>query len=475
MHRLLVALLSAFDAVIAAAAALAVALAALTLLWVFGIGQPDWGALWPAAASIWQLGNLVPLQITLPDTYLVQTGIPAEAGSFTLSLAPLAFAAFTAIFAARSGARGAGATAWITGVLCGSLVFAVIAAGVALTSQNAIARPALWQAVLFPALLHGAAALVGAVVAAWRDGDDGVIDRLHDRVDAWRGEWGAVPGLAVRGAVAALAGLIGIAALVLAVSFIGRGGEIIALYEAAHVDGLGATLLTVGELMYLPTLLVWALSWVAGPGFALGPGTAVSPAGTQLGVVPGIPILGAIPESMSPWLLLVLLLPIGVGALAGWIVRSRLVAQRRRPTLLTTPEQEHESVGPRVVLTVAIAALTGGAAALLAAVASGSMGPGRLAVVGPSPGPVALAVGLEVLVGAGILLLSPRRAGDAMLASPRDPEVAAEPARAAQDEPARVEPAIPKDVSGDDVTAPIDPIDPSALGAGRPVPLPPID
>ena len=37
----------------------------------------------------------------------------------------------------------------------------------------------------------------------------------------------------------------------------------------------------------------------------------------------------------------------------------------------------------------------------------GSFGPGRLAAMGPTPGPVALAVGLEVLLGAGILLLSP--------------------------------------------------------------------
>ena len=41
-------------------------------------------------------------------------------------------------------------------------------------------------------------------------------------------------------------------------------------------------------------------------------------------------------------------------------------------------------------------------------IASGSLGPGRLAQVGPEPGPVALAVGIEVLVGASILLLSPR-------------------------------------------------------------------
>jgi len=512
MHRLLVALLSAFDAVIATAAALATALAALTLLWAFGIGHSDWGALWPAAASIWQLGNLVPLHVTLPDAYLVQAGVAADAASFTLSLAPLAFATFTVIFGARSGARAAGATSWVTGVLSGAVAYTAIAAGVALTTRNAIAQPVLWQAILFPALLHAAAALVGAIATAWRDGDDGIVDRVHDAVDAWRGDWAAVPGLAIRGAGAALAGLVGLGALVLAVALFARGGEVMALYEAGQVDALGATLVTLGELLYLPTLVVWGLSWVAGPGFALGPGTAVSPSGTQLGVVPGIPILGAIPASLSPWLLLVLLLPVGVGAIAGWIVRSRLLSGRpasargpaapsgawgtdASPGAMSEHRADHEPVGPRVVLTVAIAVLSGAGAALLAVAASGSMGPGRLAVVGPAAGPLALAVGLEVLVGAGILLLSPRRATDggrsARDAAPASAAASSpfDPLEGSQGERSREDAAETRGSrwGGDaaerraggqedaDATAPIAPIDPTTLGAGRPTRLPPLD
>ncbi len=68
-----------------------------------------------------------------------------------------------------------------------------------------------------------------------------------------------------------------------------------------------------------------------------------------------------------------------------------------------------DPIGARAVIALGIAALSGAGAALLSWLASGSIGPGRLAEVGPEPGPVALAVGLEVLVGAAILLLSPRR------------------------------------------------------------------
>ena len=141
MHRLIVAILAAVDAAIAVAVGVAATLAPVTLLWVFGLGvTADWGALWPASAVIWQFGNLVPLAVTIPAEYVAATGIDPDAASFTLSLAPLAFATFTAIFAARSGVSASQADAWITGVVVGSAPFAALATLVALTSSNGVAR-----------------------------------------------------------------------------------------------------------------------------------------------------------------------------------------------------------------------------------------------------------------------------------------------------------------------------------------------
>lgn len=437
MHRLIVFVLAAVDALIAAAVGLAVTLAPLTLLWVLaGGGAADWGLLWPAAATVWQLGHLVPLDISLPGEYLAVTGIDEAAASFTLSLAPLAFAAFTAVFAARSGRRSSQAGAWITGVLTGSALFTVIAALVALTSPLEVADVELWKAILFPALIFVLPALLGAVVTEWSEAGEGALARLRDRIEAAGGGWGEVPALVARGTAVVVAGLVGVAALLTAVALFARGGEVIALFESAHVDALGATILTLGQLAYLPTLVVWAMSFIAGPGFLLGAGTAVAPAGTQVGVLPGIPVLGAVPETLSPWLLLLALLPVAIGVFAGWIARSRLV---HAPTPLEAPvdlgsaadrsaipgallggldddgadgiEGESDGFGPRAVIVLGIAVAAGAAAGLLAALASGSLGPGTLATVGPEPGPVALAVGLEVAVGAGILLLSPRRRG----------------------------------------------------------------
>ncbi|WP_350226558.1 cell division protein PerM [Microbacterium suwonense] len=211
------------------------------------------------------------------------------------------------------------------------------------------------------------------------------------------GDWAPVPAESLRGAAVVTVALTGAAAVGVAVMTMLRGGEVIALFEAARVDVLGASMLTLAHLMYLPTLVVWSASWLAGPGFALGTGTAVSPAGTELGVVPGIPVLGLVPENSSMWMLVAVLVPIACGALAGWMVRSRLVWGRTGTGLW-----------PRAAITAGISVVSAGVAALAAVLASGSIGPGRLADAGPAVGPFALAVGIEVLIGCGILLLTPR-------------------------------------------------------------------
>ena len=136
--------------------------------------------------------------------------------------------------------------------------------------------------------------------------------------------------------------------------------------------------------------------------------------------------------------------------------------------------------------------LAAAGAALMSALASGSIGPGRLAEVGPQPGAVALAVGLEVLLGAAILLLSPRRrpkaaptrskATEAAAAQVTDAEIAsdAEPTLVAQTEaitPATEGAAPAPEVAASDRPRSSDPDSTPTvdLGPRRPSPLPPVD
>ncbi|KQZ86141.1 hypothetical protein ASD56_07745 [Microbacterium sp. Root166] len=446
MHRLIVAVLAAVDAAIAAAVGVAAILAPFTLLWVFGLGAAaDWATLWPSAVTVWQFGHLVPVAVTLPAEYIVAAGIDPAAASFVLSLAPLAFAAFTGIFAARSGVRASQADAWLTGVLTGTIVFGGLTALAALTAQNLIADTELWQAMLLPTLIFALPALGGAVVTEWREAGAGLIARLRERVEAARHGWSDVPALIARGTAVVVVGLVGLGAVLTAVALLLQAGEVVSLYQAGNVDALGATLLTLAQAAYLPVLLVWGIAFAAGPGFAVGTDSAVSPAGTQAGVVPGVPILGILPESTTPWLLLLALIPVALGAFAGWIARSRFVHAGAPAAVATAPESpvvvddartaavlgllsppvapeadvhdsaddflhdDHEPIAARLVVVAGITVLSAAAAALLSAAASGSLGPGRLAEFGPQPGAVALGIGLEVLVGAAILLLAPLR------------------------------------------------------------------
>ena len=401
MYRLLVILLAALDALVAAVVGIAVALAPLTVLWFVTFGAPDLRAIWQTSTAIWQLGHAVPLTVELPDAYLAQTGIDPALASFAISLAPLAFGGFTVLFAARSGARAARAGAGVTGVVTGAIVFALLAAVAALTGGAPLVHAEPWQAILFPAAFYAVGVLAGAVRVAWVDGDDGPIDALRARLDRGPDAWPEVPGLAARGAAIALVGLLGAGALVLAVALIVRGPQVVALSQSANLDAGGAIVVALGQLLYLPTLVVWAGAFIAGPGVMLGAGAAVAPSGTQLGVLPGIPVLGVLPETTSPWMLVLALLPIAAGAAAGWAVRSRLSPRGQGA--------EGETTGILLVLTAAIAVVSALGAALLAVLASGAIGPGRLAHVGPDAAAVAIAVGVEVGLGVGILLLSPRR------------------------------------------------------------------
>lgn len=397
MQRLLVVLLAALDAAVAAAIGLAAVLAPLTLLWTlaFGIGA-DWGALWPSTATIWQAGHGAAVAVALDTETVRAVGIAPDAASFVISLAPLGLLAITLFSAARSGRRAARAGSWLTGVVAGTVAFALISAGIAVTGHIDAASTSLITSLVAPPLVYLVGAGAAAFSSAWNEGDGGIVDRLHDRGDAAE-PWGLVPEYVVRGVVIAFVALFGAAGLLLALSALLRGGEVVALYEALRVDPLGALMVTLVNFAYLPTMIVWAIAWMAGPGFAIGTGATVSPVGADVGVIPGLPAFGLLPQDGSIWMLIVVLIPVAAGAFAGWIVRSRLVS-----SIGDIP------LAPRFAISAGIAVIAALLAALLAALSSGSIGPGRLAQTGPDPWTLALALGAEVFVGAAILLMAPR-------------------------------------------------------------------
>ena len=70
------------------------------------------------------------------------------------------------------------------------------------------------------------------------------------------------------------------------------------------------------RLAFVPNLVVWAASWFTEPGFALGTGSAVSPLGNYLELLPAVPLLGAFPASDMELARAGLLIPMSADFLA---------------------------------------------------------------------------------------------------------------------------------------------------------------
>jgi hypothetical protein len=141
------------------------------------------------------------------------------------------------------------------------------------------------------------------------------------------------------------------------------------LAEGMHSGVVGGVILALLGAALVPNGVLFSIAYVAGPGFALGTGTSVSPGGVRLGLLPDFPVLAAVPTTADArWLPALVVLPVLAGGVAG------IVAVRRYPVF-----------GIDVAaLRGALAGLTGGVTAgLLTGAATGAIGPGRLQHVGP--------------------------------------------------------------------------------------------
>jgi hypothetical protein len=202
----------------------------------------------------------------------------------------------------------------------------------------------------------------------------------------------------VRAGIGAVAITVAVASVLVAALFVVRFPDMIGLYEALHTEVIGGIALTAGQLSLLPNLVLWAVAWLVGPGFAIGVGSHVSPDGTALGPIPALPVFGALPTGDWSFGFAGVLVPVVAGFLAGVAVRPALA-------------RALGYVGPLVMLGVAVGGgvVGGGVLGFLAAASGGSAGPGRLVEVGPDPIAVGLFAALELTVAIGIGLAAASR------------------------------------------------------------------
>lgn len=423
MSRTSVALLAALEALIVAAIGLGICLVPITILWAtqYHLGA-DFAVVWHSAADIWLVGHGVNLTVALDPQTVAQLGLPAAGTPFQVTIALLGFAALTAGLGVRTGMRAAETAQRLIGALSALATFAVISTVVALSSGSAVVQPSVWQGIVFPPFVYalgiaagfGFAALRGAPEEDVRPGivDGGealpsgsggsgtaVLSVLRTRTDAVpeRLRVGALA--ALRAGTAATAIVIGVASLVLALMIFGHYGTIISLYEQVQSGVVGGVALTIGQLALLPNVVVWVASWLIGPGFAIGTGSSVSPLGTDLGPLPGLPLFGVIPPGGFAFGLVGVVVPLLGGFLAGALLRSRVDGVAGR----------FDGIRDRALVALGIGVVAGIQLGLLAWWSSGAIGPGRLHDVGPNPWLVAALGAAEVAVGAVVGLVAGAR------------------------------------------------------------------
>jgi hypothetical protein len=398
MNRSLTALFAALEAVLVVGVGIGIPLVPLTVLWAVQYGfAVDWVVFWRASADAWLVGHGVDLQVTLDSTLATSIGAPADT-SFAVSIAALGFALLTLLLALRAGRRVGETRYRSLGAFAGLSTFVLLSAAITLTALYPLARPSIAQGITLPTLVFALGFGLGLLRTARAEGDD-TGSSLRDWVADWSPSVRALARTALQGGAAAAAAVIAVSGVLVATLIGINYADVISLYEGMHAGVIGGLALTVGQLAIMPNLVVWAASWLVGPGFAIGAGSSVSPLSTVLGPVPSIPVLGALPTGDLAVGFLGIAVPVAAAFLVAALLRSRLMRELdvERPLLWAGGTALGMGLVAGVVLGV------------LAAASGGAAGPGRLAEVGPD----ALAVGLwalvEVAVGAFLGFLVSRQ------------------------------------------------------------------
>lgn len=178
--------------------------------------------------------------------------------------------------------------------------------------------------------------------------------------------------------------LFGFAAFLMGISLIVNFKTVHQLTTVLQPGLLGGLLLFSLTLLYLPNFIISTIAYFVGTGFAIGRETLISPFIFQLGKIPALPILGALPTGRHPLYILFSLGVILVGVqVAFWTLNSSGLVLRQTVFLF-------------ILSSFAIAYL-----------GSGALITSELGTVGPSLWKFPLAISAEFILGIGLVRLIP--------------------------------------------------------------------
>ncbi|WP_091250942.1 DUF6350 family protein [Arthrobacter sp. ok909] len=379
--------------------ALVVAAPIVTVWATAGFQNSGFDLLARLAGQAWLLIHGVPLLLATAGA-----GSAAHPDSGTLSLIPLGLTLIPFLLAWRAGLRLARAsyTDQLWQALLGSwLMYAGFGVATGFVCRTSDVGISLWSAALIPLIPFGLGMVVGArrEAGSWSRliGVDAVawLSRTsqHSR---WAGSY---LGSAIKAGWVALMASLSMAAALLAVDLFIHWNLVVAVYEGLDAGAIGGAVLTIVLLGFLPNLVVFALAWISGAGFALGVGSAAGPLGTAVGPLPSIPVFAALPSGSLDFGFVALVVPALAGALAGWWFLREGENHFDEWLSIKVRARWFTAAASTLVLGAVIGSVAGLLAAGLAWLAGGSAGIGRLTEIGPDPLRTALFVAAEVGIG----------------------------------------------------------------------------
>lgn len=361
------------------------------VVWVAASGTgSSWGEALRIAADAWLLAHHTAIAVAGGEVTLVPLGLSLVPAAWCWAAGRRMAAALDLAGAGSAGNAARGLTSFVG-------AYGALAVVVSLLAASPQARPLSGQSLLGSVLLALAMAGGGLLRAA----------RTPSRPSAWAvlADGLRVPRRARRvlgAAAVALAAWTAAGALVVVGALLAGWDGVLAAHRALQPGVVGGAALVAGQLAYVPTAGLWGSAWLTGPGFAVGTGTSVNPWYADVGALPAVPLLAALPSGVLPGVVTAALtVPVVCGMLAGtWLHRA---GREFRPWWRRG-----------LVDGLSCGAVAGAGGGVLAWLASGQAGPGRLSVVGPDPLAVALVLAGEVALGATAVLavLARRRTGE---------------------------------------------------------------
>jgi len=387
--------IAALQALIIFATVVGLIVAPLTLAWFLeGDGQVEWILALRVAVYAFLLACGVP--IGFADGQII--GIAFE--SFSLTALPLGLTGLIALMAIRIGHRLSAASSLWPAWIGGAAAFGGISYGASLVVSGSAVLAGPWEPFYYPALFFGFLLIVSSVSGKRYELFEGAngaeareriwlrkvfaaaFSKLH-----WSLRTALNPG--VRVGLSVVAALVLVSSLLIALA-LGFGWiQVIGLYQGLGLSVLGGVMVTIGQLAILPNLIIYGASWISGAGFAIGTGSYVSPFASELGPLPALPVLAALPTGGFDRGLIFVLVPVIAAILATFFVSKHA-------------DQLRWEYGTRVsgALSISIvAAMTAASTVyLISLAASGSFGPGRFENIGANPVLFAGVIFLEVLI-----------------------------------------------------------------------------